>query len=75
MDYITYMDRRERLQNIIITWDKKVMDKRKMLLSIERENVMTILSALRAVPKKPDENKKDSPMASFLNRKRAGDNA
>lgn len=34
--------------------DKQIQTKRKMLLDIEKENVMTIASALRCIPKKED---------------------
>jgi phage terminase small subunit len=68
---IQYVEAKGGLHNQIIAWDKKLMDKRKMLLQIERENIMTILAALRAIPKKPQEEVK-SPMAEFLAKKQAG---
>lgn len=37
--------------------DKQIQSKRKMLLDIEKENVMTIASALRTIPKKQDTKK------------------
>lgn len=40
----------------MIACDKQVESKRKMLLSIEKENIMTIAAALRSIPKK-EENK------------------
>lgn len=67
-----YLNAKGDIQDRIIAWDKKLMDKRKMLLQIERENVMTIMAALRSIPKKPVEEKKESPMAEFLRRKREG---
>lgn len=42
-----------------IDLDKQIQQKRKMLLDIEKENVMTIASALRSIPKKV-ENKKNA---------------
>lgn len=45
--------------------DGKLMNKRKMMLDIEKENIMTIASALRSIPKKPKEDT-ESPMAKFL---------
>ena len=71
IEYVDYLNQRGALQDRMIAWDKKIMDKRKMLLQIEKESVMTILSALRAVPKKAPEKKK-SPMADYLRRKREG---
>jgi hypothetical protein len=43
------------------------------MFDIERDNLMTLCSALRSIPKKPEE-KTESPMAAFL-KKRAGENA
>lgn len=60
-----------KLSQSIIGCDKELMAKRKMLLDIDKENVMTIQSALRSIPKKPEEKKK-SGMAAFMER-RAGD--
>lgn len=42
----------------MIALDKQIQSKRKMLLDIEKENVMTIAAALRSIPKSP-ENKKN----------------
>lgn len=64
-----YLDQKSKLQNHLISLDAKIMDKRKMLLSIEKENVMTILGALRAVPKTPTKDQEKSKMAAFLERR------
>ena len=37
--------------------DRTIQQKRKMLLDIEKESVMTISAALRSIPKKPEEKK------------------
>ena len=58
-------------QKVMLALDKQLMEKRKMLLQIERESVMTILSALRSIPKKPEE-KQESPMAEYLRKKQQG---
>lgn len=60
-----------KISQSIINCDKELMAKRKMLLDIDKEDVMTIQSALRSIPKKPEEKKK-SGMAAYLER-RAGD--
>lgn len=65
---IKYMELKSKLQDQVMVVDRKIMDRRKMMLSIEKENLLTIASALRAIPKKPEENQ-DSPMAEFLRRK------
>lgn len=70
-DFVTYLDRKERIQGAVFTCDKKIMKHRKMLLDIEKENVMTIASALRSIPKK-EQPKQESPMAEYLRKKRRG---
>lgn len=71
IDYMTFLSEKGAVQDRMITWDKKIMDKRKMLLQIEKENLMTIMAALRAVPRKETPKQKSS-MAAFLERKREG---
>lgn len=53
-----------QMQGKIIDLDKQVQAKRKMLFEIEKENLMTIASALRNVPKKMDE--KEDPLLAVL---------
>lgn len=72
MDFMTYLDKKDLIHNRFLALDKKIMDKRKMMLDIEKENIMTIQSALRSIPKKPEDNKGKSAMAAFLERKKAG---
>lgn len=60
-----------KISQSIIDCDKQLMAKRKMLLDIDKEDIMTIQSALRSIPKKPEEKKKTG-MAAYLER-RAGD--
>lgn len=71
IEFMDYLNEKGNIHDRILAWDKKLMEKRKMLLQIERENVMTIMAALRSIPKKPEE-KKGSPMAEYLRRKREG---
>ncbi len=75
IDAMTYLDKKDRANGQILAWDKQLMDKRKMLLQIERENVMTIMGALRAIPKKVTDDKPKSGMAKFLNRRGGGGEA
>lgn len=42
------------MQKNIISVDKQIMSKRSMMLAIEKENLMTIASALRSIPKKQE---------------------
>ncbi len=71
-DYITYLSEKDKIYNRLLVADKKIMEKRKMMFDIEKENIMTIQSALRSVPKK-EQSKGDSPIAAFL-KQRAGIN-
>jgi hypothetical protein len=66
------MNRKGSLQDRLMACDRKIMDKRKMMLSIEKENLLTIASALRAIPKKPKDETEEDPMAALLNRKAGG---
>lgn len=47
------------MQKNMLNIDKQVQSKRIMLLNIEKENIMTIASALRSIPKKVDEENSD----------------
>jgi hypothetical protein len=67
---LEYLDYKEKLQNRVMTCDKKIMEKRKMILDISKENIMTIQSALRSIPKKPKE-KETSKMAAMLEKRHA----
>lgn len=55
----TYYKMKHNMQTSIINLDKQVQSKRKMLLDIEKENIMTIAAALRSIPKKVDDEKED----------------
>ena len=65
ISFLEYMDRLEKLQKQIIAVDKQVQVKRKMLLDIEKENIMTIAAALRSIPKKVE--KKSNKLLEALN--------
>ncbi len=52
------------MQKNILAIDKQIQAKRKMMLDIEKENVMTIASALRSIPKK--EKEENSPLLKVL---------
>lgn len=53
------------MQKNLISLDKQVQAKRKMMFDIEKENIMTIASSLRSVPKKVE--KKENPLLAALN--------
>lgn len=58
-----------RMTSSMINCDKQIQTKRKMLLDIEKENIMTIASALRSVPKKVKDEEEDDPMTALLQRR------
>lgn len=53
------------MQKNLVSIDRQIQSKRKMLLDMEKENIMTIASSLRSVPKNPD--KKRNPLMEALN--------
>lgn len=64
-DYrLEYAKQIAKMMNTMSTIDKQINSKRKMLLDIEKENVMTIASALRSIPKK--EEKDNNPLLKVL---------
>ncbi len=52
--------------------DKLLQNKRKMLLDIEKENVMTLVSAMRSIPKKPVSKEKLSGIAAYRQKRMEG---
>lgn len=55
-----------KMMSSILAIDKQIATKRKMLLDIEKENVMTIASALRSIPKKVKEEESENPLLKAL---------
>lgn len=53
----------------MVNCDKMIQSKRKMLLDIEKENIMTIAAALRSIPKKEKDEEEDDPMTALLNKR------
>lgn len=45
------------LSRALIDLDRQLQNKRKMMFDIEKENCMTVQSALRSIPKKPETKK------------------
>jgi hypothetical protein len=54
----------QKIMASMLAIDKQIQTKRKMLLDIEKENVMTIASALRSIPKNVE--KDDNPLLKVL---------
>lgn len=66
LEYVVNFSREVgKLLSLQMTIDKQLQIKRKMMLDIEKENIMTIASALRNVPKK--EENKSNPLLDALN--------
>lgn len=59
------------LQKSINNLDSLCTTKRRMMLDIEKECVMTIAAALRSIPKKPEKEAQEDPMEALLARRRA----
>lgn len=51
-EYPEFIRMQDNLQRNLINLDKQIQAKRKMMFDIEKENVMTIASSLRSIPKK-----------------------
>ena len=51
MEFTEFLKLQDALAKQLISYDKQIQAKRKMLFDIEKENVMTIASALRSIPK------------------------
>lgn len=51
--------------------DSLCTTKRRMMLDIEKECVMTVAAALRSIPKKPEKEDQEDPMAALLAKRRA----
>lgn len=65
IDYkLEYAKSIAKMMASMLSIDKQISSKRKMLLDIEKENIMTIASALRNIPKKED--KADNPLLKVL---------
>lgn len=64
--YFEKIEAQKNLQNAINQCESAIMKKRKMLFDIEKENLLTLQSALRSIPKKVEEPEEESPMAKLL---------
>jgi len=55
-----------QMESSLINLDKQIMTKRKMLLDIEKENIMTIAAQLRSIPKKVEDDEDADSMAQLF---------
>lgn len=63
---LDYFKALAQMEGAVISLDKQIMAKRKMLLDIEKENIMTIAAQLRSVPKKIDDEDEADSMAQLF---------
>lgn len=61
---LDYTKNMSKLSGTIINLDKQIQTKRRMLFDIEKENIMTIASALRNIPK--EVNNEENPLLKAL---------
>ncbi len=54
------------MENSVQTLQRQIQGRRKMMLEIEKENIMTIVSQLRAIPKKAEDDEADDSMAKLF---------
>lgn len=52
-----YIKLQNETSKMMLSFDRQIQAKRKMMFDIEKENVMTIASSLRTIPKKPEPKK------------------
>ena len=65
---VEYFQLLTKMETSLINLDKQIMAKRKMLLDLEKENLMTIASQLRSIPKTVDDsNDEEDGMEALLN--------
>ena len=69
IDFLTYSSMKDKLNSTIIAFDRQIQAKRKMLLDIEKENIMTIASSLRSIPKKVTKEEPKGGMAERLSKR------
>jgi hypothetical protein len=66
IEYLTYLEYQSKITSEMLSCDKKIMEKRKMMLDIEKENIMTFASSMRSIPKKVEEDENIDPMEKLL---------
>ena len=69
LDTVKYFTLITSMQKSTVDLDKQIMSKRNMMLAIEKENLMTIASALRSVPKKVEKKAKSSGIGALMQKR------
>ena len=60
-----YFQQADKIQRLLLSYDKQLMTKRKMLLDIEKENGMTVAAGVRMIPKTSGQ-KDENPLLKAL---------
>jgi len=60
-----YYKLKSNFSKTLTSLDEMIMKKRKMMFDIEKENLMTVASGLRSIPKKPD-SEPENPLKKLL---------
>lgn len=63
---MNYFNTLAKMESNLLALDKRIQDKRKMLLDIEKENIMTVAAQLRSIPKKVEDEEDNDPMARLF---------
>ena len=71
LEFKDYIQEARFLESALLSADKILAKRRDQLLSIEKENLMTIQGKMRAVPKKPPKEE-PSGIAAYMNRRKNG---
>ena len=71
MEFKDYVYLAQSLEASLLSADRVLAKRRDQLLSIEKENLMTIQGKMRAVPKKPQADE-PSGIAAYMNRRKNG---
>ncbi len=61
-----YYKLKDDFSRAITAFDSAIMAKRKMMFDIEKENLMTVISGLRSVPKKPPKEETNPLLKALL---------
>ena len=68
----TYFSLVANMQKNLINLDKQIQSKRNMMLAIEKENLMTIASAMRSIVKTPEKKAAPSGIGAFRAKRAEG---
>ncbi len=69
VDRLVIIDKIDKLYQSALSFDRQIQAKRKMLLDIERESLMTLAAQMRSIPKKVEEKSDSSGVAAFKRRR------